>query len=141
MADKWRAEFKRLQNHRTILQGKLAIPSNEATRASLGAHLARVEDKLSRHMDAAFIEADRERNADPIGRELDLRAEHKRYGKYWSRERREEYREELRDLRVEQDTGIRLPKWTPPAPGWEERLRAVLAKYARVPAALPGGAA
>jgi hypothetical protein len=97
-----------------------------------------MEDRIAHHIGAAFKEADKERFADPIERELALKAQRKRFGKYWSPERRQEYKERLRELRLEADEGIKLPKWKPLSDeefaACKERLKVILAKYARVPA-------
>jgi hypothetical protein len=133
-------ELDRLTLHRQIVEGKLAIPSNEATRASLSQHLARIDaqiEQLTRPREKRDPLA-REHTFRALERELALRAQYKRWSKYWTPQERRNHRERIREARLYADEGIRLPKWKPLSMEelaiLKERLAVVLAKYARVPA-------
>ena len=124
-------ELDRLTLHRQIIEGKLAIPSNEATKESLSRHLARINAQIQR------LTLPREK-PDPLERVFDLQAQYKRRSKYWTPQERRDQRKRIREARVEADDGIRLPKWKPPSAeefaALKARLAIVLTKYARVPA-------
>jgi len=124
-------EIDRLTLHHRIIEGKLSIPSNEATRAALSQQLRKIDAQIERLTNPRK----EPEKPDPLEREFRLKAQLKRYGKYWSPAERKAQRRRIRELREEADDGIRLPKWEPPTPDefkvLKERLAVVLAKYMR----------
>ena len=72
MTEKQKAELARLNLHAEILRGKLALPSNDATRASLMAHLARLESRIARTPRAAVRREGPARYADLRGKMPEL---------------------------------------------------------------------
>ena len=133
--DAWQTEFDRLRLHRSILANKLTIPTNEATQASLRAHLGRINHQLGKHIHAAMPKPE------PFEQALALKAEKKRFGRGWCPDRKVQCRQRLRELRYEQeckDLGITPYKWKPLSDDefavCKERLAVIVAKYARVPA-------
>jgi hypothetical protein len=117
--DAWTIELERLTLHRSIIQGKLALPSNPETRDSLQKQLDRVNYFLRRHQGTAFrAEPDPWRTESRLKKCRSRTRQGLREARLWGNDDRVEYlrsrierqteriREAREDQEAEEDPGL-----------------------------------
>ena len=126
-------ELDRLSLHRSILLGKLAILSNEATQRSLRNHLTRVEG----HIEALLHPVSKaEREQDRLDEQQAAIWRQIHFNRRTHRPGNRELQKRLRQVREGIEPWQPL-SWPPPKEFIEEtraNVQRIMAKYARVPA-------